>query len=543
MTLVAAHIAAGIGSARSYRAQQRRAEELAELDRAKTTFFSNISHEFRTPLTLILDPVAELRGRAAGWTTTTRQELDVVWRNGLRLTKLVNTLLDFSRIEAGRAQARYEPVDLAAVTAELASVFRSAIDRAGLEFTVDCPPMDEPVYIDRDMWEKVILNLLSNALKFTFDGSISVAVRRGEATTRSSPSPTPESVWPPRRCLGCSNGFTASRPHTRDPTRAAGSGWHWSRSWSACTAAASTPTAPKAWAPRSRFVCRSAPRICPPTPSLSTGGTLAASGLAEPYVQEALRWMPADVEPPAAEAAESALTPDNTVVQLSGRDTTARVLIADDNTDMREYLARLLGQRRLPRRGGHRWPARAGCHPRRCARPRGQRRDDAPAGRTGPGCRRCGPIPAPRPCRCCCCPHEPGRKPPSKACRPAPTTISSSRSQPPNSSRACAASSNWRGCATIMRAGARPSSTRCKKPSSSATRRGAVIEINAAFTDILGYGTDGLPYEAELPVVAVGRHRPHRLPASPAGIRRTARPKRTAPSRFQWTTATGTGSG
>ncbi|PRC47952.1 histidine kinase, partial [Mycobacterium sp. ITM-2017-0098] len=106
VTLVAGHIAAGIGLARSYHAQQRRAEELAELDRAKTTFFSNISHEFRTPLTLILDPVAELR-RADSVGQEVRNELDMVWRNGLRLTKLVNTLLDFSRIEAGRTQARY----------------------------------------------------------------------------------------------------------------------------------------------------------------------------------------------------------------------------------------------------------------------------------------------------------------------------------------------------------------------------------------------------------------------------------------------------
>ena len=131
VTLVAGHIGAGIGSARNYQVQQRRAEELAELDRAKTTFFSNVSHEFRTPLTLILDPVAELRSRTSALDEQTRRELDVIWRNGLRLTKLVNTLLDFSRIEAGRAQARYEPVDLAAVTVELASVFRSAVERPG----------------------------------------------------------------------------------------------------------------------------------------------------------------------------------------------------------------------------------------------------------------------------------------------------------------------------------------------------------------------------------------------------------------------------
>ena len=110
--LVAGHIAAGVGSARSYRAQQQRAEELAELDRAKTTFFSNVSHEFRTPLTLILGPVDELRGRADGLDEQARHELDIIHRNGLRLAKLVNTLLDFSRIQAGRMQAKFEPVDL-----------------------------------------------------------------------------------------------------------------------------------------------------------------------------------------------------------------------------------------------------------------------------------------------------------------------------------------------------------------------------------------------------------------------------------------------
>jgi signal transduction histidine kinase len=178
--LVTGQIAAEIGSARSYQAQQQRADELAELDRVKTTFFSNISHELRTPLTLILGPVADLRSRAA-LDEGVRRELDVVHRNGLRLSKLVNTLLDFSRIEAGRMQARYERVDLADVTADLASVFRSAVDRAGLQLDVVCPPMDEPVYIDRDMWEKVILNLLSNALKFTFDGSITVQVLRDGA--------------------------------------------------------------------------------------------------------------------------------------------------------------------------------------------------------------------------------------------------------------------------------------------------------------------------------------------------------------------------
>ncbi|MET0417793.1 MAG: ATP-binding protein, partial [Actinoplanes sp.] len=174
--LAAGHVAAGIGSARSYEAQQRRAEELAELDRAKTAFFSNISHEFRTPLALIMGPVEELRTRWEAPDDEIRAELDVIHRNGLRLGKLVNALLDFSRIEAGRMQARYEPTDLSNATAELASVFRSAVERAGLTFEVDCPPLTQPVFLDRSMWERVVLNLLSNALKFTFTGGLRVTV-------------------------------------------------------------------------------------------------------------------------------------------------------------------------------------------------------------------------------------------------------------------------------------------------------------------------------------------------------------------------------
>ena len=78
-----------------------------------------------------------------------REELEAISRNGLRLGRLVNTLLDFSRIEAGRMQASYEPTDIGPVTAELASVFRSAVDRAGLTFEVDCPPLADLVYLDR----------------------------------------------------------------------------------------------------------------------------------------------------------------------------------------------------------------------------------------------------------------------------------------------------------------------------------------------------------------------------------------------------------
>src|SRR6185437_11072594 len=176
--LAAAQIATSIANARAYEEERRRAEALAEIDRAKTAFFSNVSHEFRTPLSLMLGPLEEALAAPAETLPERRDDLALVHRNGLRLLRLVNTLLDFSRIEAGRVQASYTPVDLASLTTELASVFRSATARAGLALEIDCPPLAEPVWVDQDMWEKIVLNLLSNAFKFTLEGGITVRLRQ-----------------------------------------------------------------------------------------------------------------------------------------------------------------------------------------------------------------------------------------------------------------------------------------------------------------------------------------------------------------------------
>ena len=335
--LTAGYIAAAIASARGYQAQQHRAEELAELDRAKTTFFSNISHEFRTPLTLIMGPLEELRGRFAQTDPRAREELDVIHRNGLRLGKLVNSLLDFSRIEAGRMQARFEPVDLGAVTAELASVFRSAVEKAGLSFVVDCPPTTEPVYIDRALWEKVVLNLLSNALKFTFEGSIgvSLAAEDGRAVVRVTDTGigVPADEMP--RLFERFHRIENARSRSNE-----GSGIGLALVQELVGLHGGTVTAESTEGAGTSFTI-SLPLGAghlPATALAPAAESRVAFTTAEPYVQEALRWLPTEQADPALHGID---LPD-TGATVSAPAVRVKVLVADDNADMREYLTRLL---------------------------------------------------------------------------------------------------------------------------------------------------------------------------------------------------------
>jgi signal transduction histidine kinase len=177
LTLAAAQVTSSILKARTYEEEKKRAEQLAELDRAKTLFFTNISHEFRTPLTLMLGPLEALLQQPESLTSAQRNSLELIYRNGNRLFKLVNALLDFSRIEAGRMQAQFAPTDLSVLTADLASVFSDACRRANLSLLVNCPPLSHEVYVDREMYEKIVLNLLSNAYKFTLSGEIEVRLQ------------------------------------------------------------------------------------------------------------------------------------------------------------------------------------------------------------------------------------------------------------------------------------------------------------------------------------------------------------------------------
>jgi PAS domain S-box-containing protein len=166
-----------VSSVYAYVQEQNRAEALAAIDRSKTAFFSNVSHEFRTPLTLMLGPLDDILNKE-NLPDEIKDPLDAVHRNAVRLLKLVNNLLDYSRVEAGRAQAAYQQLDLAELTTDLASSFRSIIEKAGMTLRVNCQEINSQVYADRQMWEKIVLNLLSNAFKYTLEGSIGVSLKQ-----------------------------------------------------------------------------------------------------------------------------------------------------------------------------------------------------------------------------------------------------------------------------------------------------------------------------------------------------------------------------
>jgi signal transduction histidine kinase/CheY-like chemotaxis protein len=326
--MVASQMGTAIASARAFEEARMRAAALAELDRAKTAFFSNVSHEFRTPLTLLLGPAEEAveSGGALGG-----DDLMTVYRNAQRLLKLVNTLLDFSRIEAGRVQALFEPTDLSALTTDLASAFRSATERAGLSLVVDCPRLPEPIYVDRSMWEKVVLNLISNAFKFTFEGTISVSLAwRGthvELTVADTGTGIPAEDLP--KIFDRFYRVERSRGRTFEGS---GIGLALVRELVAMHAGALDVDSQPGRGTSFTIRVPSGTAHLPPE-RIGAGATAATGDAASPYVQEALRWLPAQ------------RTGDSGAERVQPNEVAGRVLVADDNADMREYIARILGER------------------------------------------------------------------------------------------------------------------------------------------------------------------------------------------------------
>ncbi|HEY9847979.1 MAG TPA: response regulator [Leptolyngbyaceae cyanobacterium] len=170
---VAAQAAIAVEHARLYQKTLQQAERLQELDRQKTEFFQNISHEFRTPLTLMMGPLESVVGQSQD---LPYDQAAIALRNCRRLLRLVNQLLDLQRLDAGRMQASFRPCDLVNMVSQIVESFRPYCEKKGLRLVTElntCPKL----YLDPEKFDKVLYNLLSNAMKFTeAGGSIAVKV-------------------------------------------------------------------------------------------------------------------------------------------------------------------------------------------------------------------------------------------------------------------------------------------------------------------------------------------------------------------------------
>jgi PAS domain S-box-containing protein len=341
VSLLSDQIAGALANAVAHETEQRRAEALAELDRAKTQFFSNVSHEFRTPLTLILGPLEEVLSDGREPLSPDRHEqLFVAHRNALRLLKLVNTLLDFSRIEAGRLDAVYEPTDLCEFTKEVSSVFRSAMEKAGLAFSVECDSTSGPVYVDRDMWEKIVLNLLSNAFKFTFEGSVAVRLRVVGNAVRLSVTDTGTGIREEElpRVFERFHRVEGSRGRTfegtgiglalvRELAKFHGGTVEVTSSFGRGSTFTVTIPLGKDHLPADRLQANLRRRSSAPS--------------RETYVEEAQRWLPQE-SGAASEEPVVSLLPSMAACAWQPSSRRELIVLADDNADMREYVVHLL---------------------------------------------------------------------------------------------------------------------------------------------------------------------------------------------------------
>ncbi len=341
--LLAGQLGTAISTARSLEEGNKRTIALAELDRAKTVFFSNVSHEFRTPLTLMLGPLEELSHSLADRIQPAeRQQLNLIQRNGIRLQKLVNTLLDFARIEAGRIQASYEPTDLATYTVELASMFRSLVEHAGMELEIDCPPLSVPVYVDRQMWEKMVFNLISNAFKFTFSGTISVRLQAvGDAvelSVRDTGVGIPAAELP--RLFQRFYRVSGTRARTYEGS---GIGLAFVKRLVELHQGSIDVTSVEGAGTCFTITIPTGTAHLPPDRIGATRTLISTAISANGFVEEAASWVALNTTRTVSDVRAELIVQSSILPVLDHQlDRGARIILADDNADLRDYLVRLL---------------------------------------------------------------------------------------------------------------------------------------------------------------------------------------------------------
>lgn len=329
--LVADQVATSFADVHVLEEERKRAEALAEIDRAKTIFFSNISHEFRTPLTLLLAPLEDVLNDP-DIQSEHKARMGVAYRNALRMQKLVNTLLEFSRIEAGRMEGKFALVDICAFTEDLASIFRSAIEKAGMQLIIRCDEVKDEVYVDPDMWEQIILNLVSNAFKYSTAGTISVHIWQADQQVHVTVSDTGVGI-PEDQLDKIFNRFHRVENVEGRSLEGTGIGLAMvkelvmlhrgtinvkSKRGEGSAFTVSIPTG-KGHLPEDKIY--TAPAGSP------------VSKRSAAFVEEAMKWLPEEKKQNGIEK----------IIYANEKNRTAyKVLLADDNADMRDYVYRLL---------------------------------------------------------------------------------------------------------------------------------------------------------------------------------------------------------
>ena len=336
---VGARITTAIANAKVKQRTRERAEELARLDRAKTLFLSDVSHEFRTPLTLLLSPLDDaLNGRTLA--PNDRELLQTSRRAATRLLKLVQSLLDFSRVEAGRVQAAFEATDLATLTADLASLFRSTFERAKVGLVVECAPLPEAVHVDQDMWEKIVLNLLSNAFKFTLNGEVRVRLALEDQWVSLAVTDTGCGIAPDDLPHVFERFHRGSITHARS---AEGSGIGLSLVHELVRLhggnVAVTSEVDKGTTVIVRV--RRGTEHLPSQPAAVRRRQNVAGGAAS-FIEEIAGWVN-EPDPPTARPAQK-VSAAGKKAAAAASESADRILVVDDNADMRRYLRRILQQ-------------------------------------------------------------------------------------------------------------------------------------------------------------------------------------------------------
>lgn len=307
------------------------AETLAELHEARSRLFANLSHEFRTPLTLILGPLSGLlKGRHGAVAPGMREQHELMQRNGQRLLRLINQILDLSRIQAGALSLELRDGDLAAFVGATTRSLAPLMEQRGISLTFRADPPEFPCAFDPDQLETVLLNLLSNAAKFTeAGGSVEVAVEGGEGWAEISV--TDSGIGIPESELS----RVFDRFHQADASatrRFAGSGIGLTLARDLVELHGGSLTVESAPGEGSTFTVR-LPRVAAGSKSANGAGPRGVPLRDEAEAGLAAELFPEDAPPP------SALRVADT------DDDRTTVLVVDDNADVRLYVNSVLRSR------------------------------------------------------------------------------------------------------------------------------------------------------------------------------------------------------